>query len=691
MNRGALDIAFGREITMKEIQWKTLAVTDTGGTRIPVPAGGGALTLRMVPVETDACRGYAGYVSLDCAGGMSGSDTAVLVPECEDAGAYLAIVNHSPYWCRPFWGDSLRELPARTQELLLEGEDGYICWLPVCAGELKTVLQGGADGMELSVSSNLDGMTRCPEQLSFLCMEGKNASGLLHAIAKTAAGLLGNGLRMREERAYPEVLGYLGWCSWDAFQIRVSRDGLLEKAREFREKRLPVHYAIIDDMWADVPGLNDIPEETSFGDMVKIMHASRLRRFEGDPVRFPGGMQSAIAALKAAGIPAVGVWFPTTGYWSGMEPGGEAERELADLLVTTEKGLRIPSPEHDRAGRYFDVLCGKARAWGADFVKIDNQGFHRNYHGLAAYGRSAAAIQSAIDGAAERQFGGAVINCMGMPNECLFHRTKSAVCRCSDDFMPESREWFAKNILQCAYNGLLQGQYQVNDWDMWWTDDEQAVKNSLCRAVSGGPIYISDRLGRTRPEVLSPLTLSDGRILRCDLSAAPTDDCLMHDPTKEHRVFKIRNRAGESGILAAFHISAESTPVKGFALPEDCGLPVGSYAWYEYFTRAAGILPAGGRVEIELAGNDDFRLYTFVPMPADGVAVLGRTDLFIGVRAACRSGDTVVLAEEGGRVGLVSAAPVRVMTLAGAPVPVNRRGVLTEIIPPKGETVLRLQ
>ena len=129
---------------MKEIQWKTLALTDTGGTRIPVPAGGGALTLRMVPVETDACRGYAGYVSLDFTGGMSGSDTAVLVPECEDAGAYLAIVNHSPYWCRPFWGDSLRELPARTQELLLEGEDGLAGWLG-----------RGREGMQVVATGNL--------------------------------------------------------------------------------------------------------------------------------------------------------------------------------------------------------------------------------------------------------------------------------------------------------------------------------------------------------------------------------------------------------------------------------------------------------------------------------------------------------------------------------------------------------
>ena len=100
---------------------------------------------------------------------MSGSNTAVLIPECRDGQRYLAIVNHSPFWCRPFWGDCLHDLPDRVQELLIETEDGYVCWLPVCAEELKTVIRGGESGMELVVASNVDGMTSYREQLCFLC------------------------------------------------------------------------------------------------------------------------------------------------------------------------------------------------------------------------------------------------------------------------------------------------------------------------------------------------------------------------------------------------------------------------------------------------------------------------------------------------------------------------------------------
>ena len=121
-----------------------------------------------------------------------------------------------------------------------------------------------------------------------------------------AAELLGNGLKLRRQRKMPEIFEYLGWCSWDALQIRVSHQGLLEKAKEFKEKKIPVHFAIIDDMWANVPNLVGLPADISFGEMVGEMHKSKLACFEGDHNRFPKGMKAAIDDLKQAGIPKVG-------------------------------------------------------------------------------------------------------------------------------------------------------------------------------------------------------------------------------------------------------------------------------------------------------------------------------------------------------------------------------------------------
>ena len=560
---------------------------------------------------------------------VSGKDELIYSTNIPDTFEYLAIENHSPFWCRPFWGASLSELPERVQALLVKNGETYTYYLPICDSVFKTLIRGGEHGVEFYTYSNCDTVTKCEHQLAFVCVEGSDPLTLMKQAAKAVCKLLDNGLQLREEKTVPEVFNYLGWCSWDSMQIRVNHDGLLEKAREFKEKNVPVHFAIIDDMWADVPALNEIPKDADFGSMVHAMHASKLRSFAGDPKRFPKGMAAAIADLKNEGIAEVGVWFPTTGYWAGLMPNESEAEEQKGNTVTLANGQIIVAPNEEKAVRYFDDLCARVKEWGGDFVKIDNQGFHQRYENITPVGVSARAIQKGIDTAADKHFDGALINCMGMPSECMFNRT-STVSRCSDDFIPESREWFAKNILQCAYNGLLQGQFYVNDWDMWWTDDEQAVKNSLCRAISGGPIYVSDKIGRTNPEILKPLCLEDGRIIRPDESATPTADCLMQNPTATDKIFKLRNRFGNKGVCAVFNINAENKPVSGTLSPIEIGIADGDYAYYEYFSKKKGFIKQGDRLHILLSNNDDFRLYSFVPS-CDGNADFGRTDLFMGV------------------------------------------------------------
>lgn len=656
------------------------------------------LTFRTVSTEnasvsfrtTKIENGYACYVTAKNANGFPADEAVAFSLDLPDTDDYLAINNHSPYWCRPFWGNSLSELPVRTQELLIRDGNRYICYLPLVADTYKTLIRGSSGGFEFYLYSNVDGMTSLCDQLAFIRMEGKEPLKLLHDIAKSAATLLGNGFKMREERTIAPLFEYFGWCSWDALQIRISHEGMLEKAREFKEKGVPVGFAIYDDMWGDAPLLEYLPEDIAFSPMVRAMHASMLRSFEGAPKRFPKGMKAAIADLKKAGIPYVGVWFPTTGYWSGLQPGSEiAEAMRNNIVLTEEKKQLIVAPETEKASAYFDALCGSVAEWGGDFVKIDNQGFHARYRNIVPIGQSAHAIQTAIDKATEKHFGGALINCMGMPSECMFNRRNSAISRCSDDFMPESRSWFAKNILQCSYNGVLQGQFYVNDWDMWWTDDEQAKKNSLCRAVSGGPIYVSDKIGRTNPEIIRPLVLRDGHILRCDESATPTADCLMRDPTASGKIFKIRNRIGNGTVAAVFNIDAENRTVSGTLSPSDTGLPAGKYVYYEYFTGECGTLAAEEALPLSLVNNDEFRLYTFLPKNG-AFTVIGRTDLFIGAKAVQSVDRSTVTLVEGGEIAIYSESPVSV-SANGEALPIIRTGKLTRVTVPANVTAITVR
>ena len=643
--------------------------------------------------------GRAYYVSAKCDEGFADLKAITLDLGIKDTAEFLAIENHSPFWCRPFWADSLKKLPSKVQELLIKDGERWVAILPICADTFKSLITGGENGASVMLYANTDKVTECDGQLSFICMEGDDPFALLESIARDAAAMLGTGLKMRDERKYPEIMEYLGWCSWDAFQIRVSHEGLLEKSKEFKDKKVPIGFAIIDDMWGDAPNLENIPRDSEFIPMVHEMHASALRSFEGAPSRFPKGMKAAVKDLHDSGIPYVGIWYPTTAYWSGVETDSPLYGELKDTLTEVESKntpffrtakteyMNIVSPEEEKAEKYFDILCKKTKDFGADLVKIDNQGFHTSFRGLQAIGKSAAAMQKAIDKAVGKYFDGALINCMGMPNECLFNRPDSAVCRCSDDFMPENKAWFSKNVLQCSYNGLLQGQYYFNDWDMWWTDDGQAAKNSLCRAISGGPVYVSDKLGRTNPEVLKPIILSDGRILRLDESAKPTADCLISNPTTGKGLFKIFNRDGGSGVVAVFNINEAEEKVSGTVSASDMRLKDGRYAYYEYFSKTGGILESGEKLELTLDGCDDFRLYTFVPLDG-GFAVMGRTELYMGVKAARRNGSTVSLIE-GGEVAIVSEGAVSV-SAKGKPLDTEVRGALT-LVNAAGQTAFTVE
>ena len=153
-----------------------------------------------------------------------------------------------------------------------------------------------------------------------------------------------------------------------------------------------------------------------------------------------------------------------------------------------------------------------------DFIKIDNQAFIKEYSQLTMpIGTAAENLHQAIEDVADKYYNGTLINCMGMALENFWHRRDSAVSRFSGDFKPENHEWFIKHLLQCSYNSVVQGTVYVGDWDMWWSDDGQAKPNALIHAMSGGPIFLSDKLNRSIKDTIMPTVYSDGKIIRLQI------------------------------------------------------------------------------------------------------------------------------------------------------------------------------
>ncbi len=626
----------------------------------------GSCSERDVRVSVEEHEGAeAVYVSAvsDCA----------LDPECgviltiggmENVAAYMADFRHCEYWCKPFFGSDLRMMPPETQLLLWRETDGsFGVIVPLVSRQYKCVLCGTDEGLCAKLFSWYDKLNRC-DAPAFVMARGEDPFALLENCVREGRRLLGGRCRAREERAYPELFEYLGWDSRDALHLRVSEEQLLKKSAELTEKGVPARWFLLDDMWGEVRAL-DQAFYHNYDEMLRVMRRGALYSFEADPKRFPHGLRRCVQALNAQGR-TVGVWHPCTGYYRGVDPEGEAFRQCADSLFLAPGGEYLHAPQRDKAFGFYDAYHRFLESCGVKFVKIDNQSIIRRYYkGQLPLSEAADGIYGAMEDSALRHFDNRLINSMGLSSECVWNRAQSPVCRCGDDYIPGDHSCFNRLLLQCAYNSLLIGQFTYPDWDMWQTNDPQALRHSVLRAVSGGPVYISDAVGETRAEVLAPLMLSDGRVLRCDLPALPARDCLVENPEGTGAVFKLQNRCARAGVLAVFNL-CRGARARGTVGPRDVeGLDGERFALYEHFSRSLTVLGREETLAVTLEGPEDFRLYIVVPLQ-NGFAPIGLAEKFISPKTFTDAGDTRVTPLGSGsfayvRDGRLCFRPVRAM------------------------------
>lgn len=318
---------------------------------------------------------------------------------------------------------------------------------------------------------------------------------------------------LKKEKAYPDALKGLGWCTWNAFYHDVTADGIRRKLEEFRKKQVPVKWIMIDDGWSEVKDF-------------------KLLSLHEDRSKFPEGLKTFIQEIKEEyGVEYVGIWHAFTGYWFGVDEEGELYRENKDLFLKNPAGLILPVPDEEKAFQFFDKWHSWLREQGVDFLKVDAQGNALEfYKHLPQSCGMVQALHNALERSVLKNFGGNMINCMGMTSLDVYSRESSAVMRNSDDYFPDKEHGFTDHIMQNAYNAVFNGQLFYCDYDMWWTRHSSAKQSCALRAISGGPIYVSDKIGETDPQYLLPLIDKDGYIKRCDHAAKPTLECLFTDP-----------------------------------------------------------------------------------------------------------------------------------------------------------------
>ena len=118
-----------------------------------------------------------------------------------------------------------------------------------------------------------------------------------------------------------------------------------------------------------------------------------------------------------------------------------------------------------------------------------------------------------------------LVNCMAQGTVNIQNTRYSAVTRCSIDYKLGDEAMAKSHILQSYANTLWLGQTVWPDHDMFHSTDPACARlMAVSKAVSGGPVYLSDPADKLNPENIMPLVWSDGLLLR---PLAPPCPCLI--------------------------------------------------------------------------------------------------------------------------------------------------------------------
>jgi raffinose synthase len=448
----------------------------------------------------------------------------------------------------------------------------------------------------------------------------------------------------------------------------------------------------------------------------------------------PEDLAGVVASLRARhGVRHVIAWHSLSAYWGGVAPAdghpcvakysarvvraaptpGVAEVEPAMLWnPAVVAGVGVVD---DPGALYADMHAYLAAA-GVDGVKVDGQaGAGLLGSALEGGAATAARFQAALEasvathlpgnhcawgergGAREREREGArsprsrptrptllpsslsVTNCMCHSTENLFRTTASALVRASDDFYPRDPSSSGPHIGACAYNAVFLAGILHPDYDMFHSRHPAARAHAAARAVSGGPVYVSDAPGCHDFSILSTLVLPDGRVLRAKLPGRATADCLFRDVMRDGMtLLKIWNANPHALVVATLHVQGSAwcrvrrrfvthddapPPLAGVVRPTDAGAdPAGGGEWaaFTHGARAVRFLtdPKAGVDVVLEAGGAAVTTLAPVARPAGDT---GPGLALVGLRGMLNAGGAIaslhVAATRGG-AGLVAAADI---------------------------------
>lgn len=351
--------------------------------------------------------------------------------------------------------------------------------------------------------------------------------------------------RLRQHKHYPNILTHLGWCSWEQYKMDISEEILSKALDNIESADLPIRYVLVDDG--------------------HLHHDERhLVDFEIDPIKFPNGWQPLLSRRHPDRIKWFGLWLCFNGYWSGLASDGNWDG-MAQHLETIDDKTIMPKQGFTHTMAFYDGMISKARQAGFDFVKVDDQAQNPKFYKESQQGIASSIDNAqALEAACARHMDG-LINCMAHSNICAFNTRVSAVTRCSEDYKVNDA-WRAKAHLHNSFaNMLWLGPTVWGDHDMFHSNDALAgYAMAVSKAVSGGPVYLSDDPADFDPTNVLPLCYADGKLLRPLAPAVPLPDSVYMNPFIDALAYRtIAPLANGSVAVTLFNLTEPTQPVAG--------------------------------------------------------------------------------------------------------------------------------
>ncbi|CAA6691842.1 MULTISPECIES: Sip1-related alpha-galactosidase [unclassified Lentimonas] len=434
----------------------------------------------------------------------------------------------------------------------------------------------------------------------------------------------------RADKTFPEEpYGYLGWCSWEHYKRNISEKIIKDAIGILEDSEAPFRWAMVDDGYFTESG-------------------RKLVSMEPNAKKFPNGWGPVTSLKNEDGIKWIGIWRNMLGYMEGIHPDNtlpEMKGQLVKGKVTKPRSLvkgayMVPAETPEGAKALHDMMARDAVESGFDFTKVDFQTKCFDlYGGLGNAVRSSQYNNAALEAACHEN-GLPLLNCISQPNINSLQFSYSAVSRSSPDYNQKDKDKNKCNTYQSFANHLWMGQAVWGDLDMFHSHDERDVKPMIiARAISGGPVYISDEPSKINPDVLIPFAYEDGKLLRTSAPATLLPESFFIHPFRDDHVFRVVAPMEEGvAAIALFNFTESGKTLKSGFTAADYGyagelLPNGSN-WtapaeglvvYDRETKSAVELGKGLSTEVS---QFDAKLFLLYPK-TKGWVVIGRADKYL--------------------------------------------------------------